>query len=356
MKKIGKEVCFLKYNENISRNGEGAFIRLDDGKIMYAYTEYGNADHDNDEARICAIFSSDEGETWGEKRILIEKENDDVNIMSVSLLRMANGDVGLFFLRKRSTSCLLNLVRSSDECETFSSAIVCTDDADEENYYVVNNDRIIMLKSGRILYPANLHPYVTKKDISDISPKGIQLFYGSDDDGKTWKRLSDEIRHPFPNISSGLREGGVFEHENGEIFGWSRTRAGSQFTMYSSDGGETWTSPCASEVFTSPDSPMQVKNVGKYTVAIFNPIPMYTSRDPAGTWGRTPFICAVSTDNGRTFDKFYSIEDDLTNGYCYPAIFEGEDYFLVAYYHSDNTGFCLKSAKITKIMFSELEK
>ena len=51
---------------------------------------------------------------------------------------------------------------------------------------------------------------------------------------------------------------------------------------------------------------------------------------------------------------FY-IEDDLDNGYCYPAIFEGENSFLVAYYHSNNTDVCLNSTKIIKVMYDEIE-
>ena len=66
---------------------------------------------------------------------------------------------------------------------------------------------------------------------------------------------------------------------------------------------------------------------------------------------------ALSKDNGKTFtrENLYYIEDDLNNGYCYPAIYEGEDYMLVAYYHSNNTDICLNSTKIIKIYYSEIE-
>jgi hypothetical protein len=48
------------------------------------------------------------------------------------------------------------------------------------------------------------------------------------------------------------------------------------------------------------------------------------------------------------------LEDDPANAYCYPAIFAGDDYFLVAYYHSNNSGVCLSSCKLTKVMQAEL--
>ena len=39
MKKIGHEVLFLGTSENNPRNGEGTFVRLADGGILYAYTQ-----------------------------------------------------------------------------------------------------------------------------------------------------------------------------------------------------------------------------------------------------------------------------------------------------------------------------
>ena len=60
------------------------------------------------------------------------------------------------------------------------------------------------------------------------------------------------------------------------------------------------------------------------------------------------------------FDAFaadcYLLEDDITNSYCYPALLEVEDGFLVSYYHSNNTNVCLNSTKITKVYFNEIER
>ena len=61
MKKIGREVLFLKTGKGNPRNGEGSFIRLKDGRIMYAYTQYYGDDwNDHATARIAAYYSSDE--------------------------------------------------------------------------------------------------------------------------------------------------------------------------------------------------------------------------------------------------------------------------------------------------------
>ena len=352
MKKIGRQVFFLPTNERVKRNGEGAFVRLKDGRIMYGYTEYYGAGGDHDWAQLVAVFSSDEGESWADRRVLLCPNEQDANIMSISFLRMLNGDLGMFFLRKTNGNCRMHLVRSADEGITWYDERVCCD----EGYYVVNNDRVVRLRNGNILIPANLH-------VRSDSSYSVQCVFCSEDDGKTWEKLGEPVYHPFPNSTTGLQESGIFQFEDESLWAWARTRSGSQFMMYSQDGGTTWTTPCGSELFTGPDSPMQVKTVGPVTVAIFNPKPRYCGRlaleaDETGKqlWARTPFLCIVSRDGGKTFPEGYLLEDDPANAYCYPAVFEGDDYFLVAYYHSNDSGKCLSSCKLTKVMYAELSE
>ena len=102
---------------------------------------------------------------------------------------------------------------------------------------------------------------------------------------------------------------------------------------------------------------MQVKKMGGRVVAAFNPVPEYLGRKCPGTWGRTPFAIAISPD-GRDWSerRMFLAEDDLTNGYCYPAMLEVEGGFLLAYYHSGNSGQCLHATRITRIGWDELEE
>ena len=75
MKKIGREVLFLTAGEGNPRNGEGAFIRLSDGRILYAFTEYtGDNWEDHCSASIAGIFSGDEGETWHGRKVLLKAD------------------------------------------------------------------------------------------------------------------------------------------------------------------------------------------------------------------------------------------------------------------------------------------
>ena len=377
MKIIGKEVAFLPTSETNPRNGEGSFIRLKDGRIMYAYTEYyGDSWKDHATARISAIYSSDEGETFSEPVILVEKEAWQMNIMSVSLIRMANGDIGMLYLEKTQAEencvyCMPVFRYSTDEGKTFSDVIRCTDIM---GYYIGVNDRLTITKSGRILMAvARCGDFYNTKTYH-IEPGHVRLLY-SDDCGRSWDVLPSDIFLCYSE-GLGLTEPGVMEFDDGRLWVYARTPYGHQYQSVSTDGGITFGTVQPNLYFSSPDSPMVVRHFECGTVAVFNPNGFNCMIDRMECWGaskRTPFVFAFSEGDGSEFDftkivghpamngygkpfreKCYLIEDNLEESYCYPAIIDTKDGFLVAYYHSNGTGICLNSTKITKVLYSEL--
>jgi hypothetical protein len=111
--------------------------------------------------------------------VIVEREGD-WNVMSVSLLRLKSGAIGLFYLRKNSlTDCRPLLRLSTDEAKTWSQPIECI--TDNVGYYVLNNDRAEQLSSGRLILPVCHHANEGGK--FDVS--GTILCYLSDDDGQT---------------------------------------------------------------------------------------------------------------------------------------------------------------------------
>jgi len=101
MKHIGCEVLFLPAGEGNPRNGESTMIRLKNGSILFAYTQYyGTSWEDHATARLAACISEDEGESWSAPFAIIEKDEAAQNIMSPSLVRMPGGDLGIIYLRK----------------------------------------------------------------------------------------------------------------------------------------------------------------------------------------------------------------------------------------------------------------
>ncbi len=355
MKKIGREVLFLSSKEGNPRNGEGTFLRLKDGSILFVYSKFsGNDWHDECAADIAALTSYDQGETWVNERIIFMHDEDSRNYMCPSLIRMNNGDVGLVFLRKakKNESGIPLFSRSSDEGKSFSQPQKFIDD--DSTYFVIENDHAIRLQNGRILLPANMHSELVNGE-TKIIEHGLKCIFASDDDGNTWCEIAERQDIPFSNKSeTGLQETTLYQHENGKIRALSRTDFAFQFECFSDDNGETWTQPSPNRFFSSPDSPLLMRRVGKFTVAVFNPIPNYIIRPEDNTWGRTPLVCAISENDGKTFERIYALEDDPNNGYCYPAIIEGDDYFLVSYYHSNNSECPLNSCKIIKIKYNEI--
>lgn len=355
LKKIGRQVLFLPTTSENCRNGEGAFVRLKDGGILFAYTEFlKGTGQDEDVARIAGLVSYDEGETWGNKRILVS--SGALNVMSVNFIRLKDGSLGLIhgekYIDEKGVITNRKFFRvSRDEGITWSDGVLCYD---REGYACMNHDRVIRLASGRIILPIAHHDDVGFDTKTRALGPGVVYFSVSDDDGKTWRTLPNPVRSPFKDAVQ-FQEPGLYQHEDGTLWLWCRTEYGSQFMAWSSDEGETWSDPEPSRFFTGPGSPLSVKRVEEYTVAVFNPVPAFCGQDrKTHPWGRTPLVCAVSTDDGRTFDKLFYFEDNLKDGYCYTALFPGKDYFLAAYYHSNGTGWCLDSTKMIKVSLDEL--
>ncbi|MDF2722385.1 MAG: hypothetical protein K0Q59_2060, partial [Paenibacillus sp.] len=192
---------------------------MKDGRILFIYKRFiGETHHDEAPSCLAARYSSDNGETWTDDRILATREQHQaVNLGSVSLMRMANGDIGWFYnIRYGWHDVRLHLRRSSDEGESWSEPICCIS---ETGYFVVNNDRVVRLSTGRLLIPACKMKFAAGRRRSS----GTVHFYFSDDDGRTWKEANNDCSLPVPRSERGLLEPGVVELSNGVVWAWSRT-------------------------------------------------------------------------------------------------------------------------------------
>lgn len=373
MKKVGKQVLFLPAGNGVSRNGEGDMIRLKNGDILYAYTLYYTADwEDHAPSRICGVLSHDEGESFGEPFVLLEKDPEAQNIMSVSLLRLADGALGMAYLRKSYTAdkrllCMPMFVRSEDEGKSWSKPVVTM----PEGYYCGINGGALVLKSGKIVYPFSFHG-------SNGAPGYVMdtarvRFACSDDNGKTWEESFAPICTPFGDDHYGLGEPGLYELPDGSLWCYARTAYGHQYEARSTDGGKSWSKVLPNVFFTSPDAPMRVRDFETCAVAVFNPFGFNCTRDLCELWRspkRTPLVFTVDPKHGEGFDMTgktagngqlsyltdttYLLETDPADSYCYPSVTRVRDGFLVCYYHSNGTPVCLNSAKIVKIYDEEI--
>ena len=322
------------------RNSEAAMIDVSDGRIMLVYSRFTGGRGDHAKANLAARFSSDGGATWTRDDIAMTANDEGgMNTMSPSLLRMRDGALGLFYLRKNDlTDCRVFLRVSRDEGRTWGPARVCTEPV---GYYVMNNDRVVRLARGRILLPVALH--ATPAEPKFQRHAAIACFY-SDDDGRTWSRGADV---PGGGTSA-LEEPGVVELTDGRVMLWVRTDAGKQFVSYSGDGGATWGAFADSNI-VSPRSPASIERIpgtGDLLLAWNNNGNVKTK-----THGdRTPFNVAISRDDGATWRNVKTLENDPAGWYCYTAIhFAGEHVILSHCADNVKTGKALATTQITRL-------
>src|SRR5690606_37991860 len=138
------------------RNSEGDFITRKDGSILFIYTRLtGQSASDLAGSDLVSRISHDRGKTGSSEDRVVVRDEGEMNTMSVSLLRLASGKIALFYLRKNSLGdCRPHLRISNDEGESWSEPVVCINV--QVGYYVLNNNRVIQLASGRLLMPVAL--------------------------------------------------------------------------------------------------------------------------------------------------------------------------------------------------------
>jgi hypothetical protein len=339
--KKGKQIV-LRLDPGLDnpRNSEGDFVTLKDKRILYVYSHYtGTNGGDHAPAYLAGRFTDDGGKNWSHVDLKIIDNEGTMNVMSVSLLRMVNGEIALFYLRKNSTTDCIPMVRfSKDEAATWSDPIPCI--GDKAGYFVLNNSRVIQLKNGRILLAVNLY------NTPEGSPltKGSLWSYYSDDSGRTWNS-GVEVENPNNFLT---QEPGVVELKNGDIQMFIRSDIGSLCTSLSKDRGVTW-SPVAKSDIKSPVSPASIKRIPS-TGDLFMVWNNNGGEDPAIKGKRTPLTIAVSKDEGKTWGNIKNIEVNPDGWYCYTAIHLTRKAILLGYCAGDRTkGNGLASSQITKL-------
>jgi Neuraminidase (sialidase) len=326
------------------RNSEGDFVQLKDGRILFAYTHFTGSDGDEGTAHIAGRFSADGGKTWSDEDTLILPNEGKQNTMSVSLLRLNTGEIALFYLRKDSDyDCRPYMRVSTDEAASWSEPTLCID---ATGYFVVNNDRVIQLSTGRLVIPAARHSMPGE----EFRRRGEALCYLSDDNGKTWRQGKTILQAPEAS-KSGLQEPGVIELKDANaparLMMLSRTDQGSQFVSYSADGGDTWSHAEPSQLI-SPVSPATFERIpenGKILLVWNN----HANIAPDLNGKRTPLSIALSADEAASWTAPVNIETNPDGWYCYTALEFLPGHALLAYCAGDKTVGGLNRLKIVRL-------
>ncbi len=340
---IQKEsLLVIEPNKTNPRNSEGDFIELKDGRLCLIYTRFRGGSSDHATADLGMRTSDDGGKSWSDDKIIIRCEGG-LNVMSVSLLRLANGEIALFYLRKTSREdCRPLMCLSSDEAQTWSQPKVCI--TDEVGYYVLNNDRAVQLRSGRIILPVAWHQGPGQK----WDRAGVIMCYLSDDNGQSWRRSKDTFKGYAPDGKRiTVQEPGVVELTDGRVMMFMRTNAGSQYVCHSKDGGETWTKTQPSNL-ASPLSPATIERIPWMgdLLCVWND---HSGVHPYPKGRRTPLCLAISKDEGATWSTSQILEGNPDGWYCYTAMTFVKDHLLLAYCAGDKQVGGLNRLKVIAI-------
>jgi len=307
------------------RYSEGDIVALRDGTLLYATTEFIGSGSDHARAHIIACQSTDGGRTWSEPRVL-QSNVGKQNVMSVTLRRLAypvreETPIGLFYLVKNSPSDLKVYLRiSRDEARTFGDPVLVSD---MPGYHVMNNDRVTLLSSGRLVAPV-----AWAKDVRRVN-HFISFCLFSDDGGRTWRRGRGQVDYP----ERGAMEPEVLELTDGRLLMIFRTQLGHIAAAYSTDHGDTWSEPASFNV-RAPEAPATLRRIPSTGDLLLIWIDNY--EPGAGHGGRrSPLAAAISPDEGRTWKHKRYIEADRTRGYGYVSVTFWQGRALLSYYVRD---------------------
>lgn len=337
-------VLLLPPGKNNPRNSEGDFIRLKSGEILFVYTHYyASSADDHAPARLVSRIADSEGRNWSSNDALILENEGRLNVMSVTLLRFPDDSIALFYLVKDAVGdCRPYLRFSRDEGKTWSER---TSIIDEPTYNVLNNSRVVVLSSGRLLLPIARHGSVVEGKFQWDS-KALLSCYISDDQGCSW-RQSSIAPNPFSHL---FQEPGVVELADGRILMTIRNESGQQLFSYSQDAGETWSIPEPSPL-VSPLSPASIKRLPQsdLLVAVWNDSPKM--RDPLA-------LAILDVDGKKILAKriIDAADGDGKRGFCYPALFFLNQTNLLVGYCNGDGAYALNSSKIIRVDLSALIK
>ena len=314
------------------RQSEGDIAVLKDGSLLAAWSDFYEKSSDHAPARISAAKSPDGGRSWS-PRFTLQENTGQANVMSVSLLRSRSGDLLFFYLQKNSlTDLKVHVRRSTDDAKTWSDPVLVTP---EDGYHVMNNARVLQLRSGRLLAPV-----ATTRQVGTKNDDFKTVVYFSDDDGRVWRRGRTLVSAP----RRGAMEPGLIELKDGRVQQIIRTQTGYIWRSFSSDRGDTWSDAQPWDI-ASPESPSTIARVpatGDWLL-VLNPEVVWGNPEKtlfgANHGGpRRPLAAMLSRDEGKTWTAPRTLESDPAFAHAYTSITFHDGRALLTYYeYSEKT-------------------
>lgn len=309
------------------RNMMGAIVLLKDGTLLMIFHPDGKG--------IMGIKSPDQGKTWGASFVLVPEPTAPAKGFydCPSLLRLANGDILMTYCYSTHPTTPYYghtyYRRSADEGKTWTDQFVLNP---HPGYGFVQNDRIHILSTGRILAPAYYKAFFpSTKDHNGV----VGMSFFSDDSGYSWQ-VSKNTVDMQPSVE--VQEPDAVELKDGRIMMFARTYSGYPVRAYSSDGGESWSKgeavPEIKMPYAGQPSVRRIPSTGDLLFIWISEKSVDQANPQIAR--RCALTSAISTDEGETFIHQRNIARDPEDDYGYQCVnFLGTDLAIVGYHCRD---------------------
>ncbi len=314
--------------KNNSTVQNGSFIALLNGDLMFAYIEKSQNGTD-----IITVTTSDSGNTWSAPSVLY---HSDKQLDGLSLLRMKNGDIGVFFTEEVTAdwTYITVMLRSNDEEKmVYFRTEECSYDL-YNGYFILQNDSVLMTENQKIIIPMTYRTGAFKDNgCARADIREFAIFSCSTDDGETWVSSPDDLYPTFSSTQTGLRHLEVVEIVPDVLKASLATDMMCQYFSLSTDAGEFWT-PAEPSRFSSACSPMKtIKSTDGNFYSVWNPTPNYLGRtNTEGNLGLSPIsISLLSEDTLRPEVPTVIDESDDVPLHSPAGIFLSDEELVVSY-------------------------
>ena len=175
-----------------------------------------------------------------------------------------------------------------------------------ENMLGAIKNKPIQLKNGDMLHPSSTE---------SVDEKTWHIHLEKcDKNGQNWVKI------PIENDTFGVIQPTILRYSKDKLQLLSRSRQNKVVQNWSFDNGKTWQSPTMTNL-ANPNSGIDgVTLKNGWQVLVYNPLP----KGKEWSNGRNKLVVAVSKD-GSNWTDIYTLEDEKTGEFSYPAIIQSAD-------------------------------
>ena len=330
----------ISATEHNPRNSEASLVVLSDGSWLLAWSSFSASatppagterlepyarewahSRDNNPAEIVAVRSFDRGRSWGSRMTLVG-DDAGINVMQPSLLLLHDGRLAMSYSHRESPDAAQRFFTSSaDGGQTWSPKVDMTNLG---GYVTGAHDRMIRLRSGRLLQPCNRLDEGVASTVITVS----------DDEGLSWRPTWQiELPGVTPGYLSGIWEASVVERANGTLLLGARTARGVVYAAESDSSGDSWSAPVPLSV-AAPSAPVLLRSLPDEAgpgerLLLFHNSTVEPGQPMLGR--RTPLVVSTSEDGGQLWRMGNALEDDPERWFHYPACTVVDDVLVMTY-------------------------